>query len=106
MFAELCHAEAVPVQHYVVRTDLPCGSTVGPIPSTLFGRSPASHGPRWCRSTKSSRTWTIAQRYSQRIENAPVSPSSFNTPSTMLSKSQVSQARARLTPVSASTSRW
>jgi aspartyl aminopeptidase len=37
MFAELCRAEAVPVQHYVVRTDLPCGSTIGPITATLLG---------------------------------------------------------------------
>lgn len=37
MFAELCRAEAVPVQQYVVRTDLPCGSTIGPITSTLLG---------------------------------------------------------------------
>jgi aspartyl aminopeptidase len=37
MFAELCRAEAVPVQHYAVRTDLPCGSTIGPITSTLLG---------------------------------------------------------------------
>jgi aspartyl aminopeptidase len=37
MFAELCRAEGVPVQHYVVRTDLPCGSTIGPITATLLG---------------------------------------------------------------------
>ena len=37
MFAELCHDEAVPVQHYAVRTDLPCGSTIGPITATLLG---------------------------------------------------------------------
>ncbi|HET9622608.1 MAG TPA: M18 family aminopeptidase [Kofleriaceae bacterium] len=37
MFAELCRAEDVPVQHYAVRTDLPCGSTIGPITSTLLG---------------------------------------------------------------------
>jgi aspartyl aminopeptidase len=37
MFAQLCHAEDVPVQHYVHRTDLPCGSTIGPITSTLLG---------------------------------------------------------------------
>jgi aspartyl aminopeptidase len=37
MFAELCRDEAVPVQHYAVRTDLPCGSTIGPITSTLLG---------------------------------------------------------------------
>ncbi|HEU4733654.1 MAG TPA: hypothetical protein VFT22_37425, partial [Kofleriaceae bacterium] len=37
MFAQLCHAEDVPVQHYAHRTDLPCGSTIGPITSTLLG---------------------------------------------------------------------
>lgn len=37
MFAELCRAEEVPVQHYAHRTDLPCGSTIGPITSTLLG---------------------------------------------------------------------
>lgn len=37
MFAELCRAEDVPVQHYAHRTDLPCGTTIGPITSTLLG---------------------------------------------------------------------
>jgi aspartyl aminopeptidase len=37
MFAQLCHAEGVAVQHYAHRTDLPCGSTIGPITSTLLG---------------------------------------------------------------------
>ena len=38
MFAgPVSHDEGVPVQHYVVRTDLPCGSTIGPITSTLLG---------------------------------------------------------------------
>jgi len=37
MFAELCAAEGVPVQYYAHRTDLPCGSTIGPITSTLLG---------------------------------------------------------------------
>ena len=37
MFAELCRAAEVPVQHYAHRTDLPCGSTIGPITSTLLG---------------------------------------------------------------------
>jgi len=37
MFAELCRAEEVPVQHYANRSDLPCGSTIGPITSTLLG---------------------------------------------------------------------
>lgn len=37
MFADLCREEDVPVQHYAHRTDLPCGSTIGPITSTLLG---------------------------------------------------------------------
>ena len=37
MFAALCREEEVAVQHYVHRTDLPCGSTIGPITSTLLG---------------------------------------------------------------------
>ena len=36
-FQALCRAADVPVQHYVARTDLPCGSTIGPITSTLLG---------------------------------------------------------------------
>ena len=37
LFEELCREEDVPVQHYAHRTDLPCGSTIGPITSTLLG---------------------------------------------------------------------
>ncbi|MFT3698757.1 MAG: M18 family aminopeptidase [Kofleriaceae bacterium] len=37
MFEELCRELSVPVQQYVVRTDLPCGSTIGPITATLLG---------------------------------------------------------------------
>lgn len=37
MFAELCRLEDVPLQHYAHRTDLPCGSTIGPITSALLG---------------------------------------------------------------------
>ncbi len=36
LFAELCARADVPVQHYVHRTDLPCGSTIGPITATLL----------------------------------------------------------------------
>ncbi|MBX3234024.1 MAG: M18 family aminopeptidase [Labilithrix sp.] len=37
MFRELCKQVEVPFQHYSHRTDLPCGSTIGPIASTLLG---------------------------------------------------------------------
>jgi len=37
LFAELCRAADVPLQHYAHRTDLPCGTTIGPITSTLLG---------------------------------------------------------------------
>ncbi len=37
LFTELCRAADVPLQHYAHRTDLPCGSTIGPITSTLLG---------------------------------------------------------------------
>ena len=36
-FAALCTKVGVPVQHYAHRTDLPCGSTIGPITATLLG---------------------------------------------------------------------
>jgi aspartyl aminopeptidase len=37
MFSELCREVVIPVQHYAHRTDLPCGSTIGPITSTQLG---------------------------------------------------------------------
>ena len=37
LFRDLCARVEVPVQHYAHRTDLPCGSTIGPIASTLLG---------------------------------------------------------------------
>jgi aspartyl aminopeptidase len=37
LFTELCRAAEVPLQHYAHRTDLPCGTTIGPITSTLLG---------------------------------------------------------------------
>lgn len=37
LFRDLCARADVPVQHYAHRTDLPCGSTIGPIASTLLG---------------------------------------------------------------------
>lgn len=37
LFEALCKKAEVPVQHYAHRTDLPCGTTIGPITSTLLG---------------------------------------------------------------------
>lgn len=37
LFEEICRSVDVPVQHYAHRTDLPCGSTIGPITATLLG---------------------------------------------------------------------
>jgi len=42
--ADLCRQADVPLQHYAHRTDLPCGSTIGPITSTLLGIPTADVG--------------------------------------------------------------
>jgi aspartyl aminopeptidase len=41
---ELCRRLELPLQRYVNRTDLPCGSTIGPITSTLLGIPTADVG--------------------------------------------------------------
>jgi len=41
---ELCRSLDIPLQHYVNRTDLPCGTTIGPITSTLLGVPTADIG--------------------------------------------------------------
>jgi len=48
IFADLCAAARVPVQRYVHRTDLPCGSTIGPITAAALGvRSIDVGNPMW-----------------------------------------------------------
>jgi aspartyl aminopeptidase len=41
---ELCRGLDIPLQHYVNRTDLPCGSTIGPITGALLGVPTADVG--------------------------------------------------------------
>ncbi|HET8705770.1 MAG TPA: M18 family aminopeptidase, partial [Pseudomonadales bacterium] len=36
-FRNLCEAHKIPVQSFVVRTDMACGSTIGPITASLVG---------------------------------------------------------------------
>lgn len=37
LFSQFCQAAGVPVQHFVVRSDMACGSTIGPIAATQLG---------------------------------------------------------------------
>jgi aspartyl aminopeptidase len=41
---DLCRKLEIPLQQYVNRTDLPCGTTIGPITSTLLGIPTADVG--------------------------------------------------------------
>lgn len=48
LFRQLCEQESVPVQSFVVRSDLSCGSTIGPIAATELGVKTVDIGlPQW-----------------------------------------------------------
>ena len=60
LFKKLCLTAAVPLQEFVMKNDLPCGSTIGPIVATRFGiqtvdvgvPSLAMHSIRECTGVK------------------------------------------------------
>ncbi len=43
-FAALCRSRGVPVQQFVTRADLPCGSTIGPLTAMRIGISTVDVG--------------------------------------------------------------
>ena len=48
VFRQICASLAIPVQEFVVRTDLACGSTIGPITAANLGISTIDIGcPQW-----------------------------------------------------------
>lgn len=48
MFRKLCQQHAIPVQNFVVRTDMGCGSTIGPITASNLGVKTIDVGaPTW-----------------------------------------------------------
>jgi len=48
VFRQICDRENIPVQEFVVRTDLACGSTIGPITAANLGISTIDIGcPQW-----------------------------------------------------------
>ena len=44
LFRGLCQRASVPCQDFVVRNDMPCGSTIGPLSATLLGMSTVDVG--------------------------------------------------------------
>jgi aspartyl aminopeptidase len=48
LFISLCESAGVPYQHYTHRTDLGCGSTIGPIVASRLGIASVDVGsPMW-----------------------------------------------------------
>ena len=48
MFRQLCQQADVPVQDFVMRSDMACGSTIGPITATEVGVRTVDVGvPQW-----------------------------------------------------------
>ena len=48
MFGAICERAGVPVQGFVIRQDMRCGSTIGPITSALLGARTVDVGiPMW-----------------------------------------------------------
>jgi aspartyl aminopeptidase len=48
VFRQICDQESIPVQEFVVRSDMGCGSTIGPITASTIGVSTVDVGcPQW-----------------------------------------------------------
>jgi aspartyl aminopeptidase len=74
LFRQLCQQAEVPVQSYVVRSDMACGSTIGPIVATEIGVKTVDVGvPQWAmhsiRELAGSRDcwylWRVLTRFFQ-----------------------------------------